>query len=524
MQSRRYLRTTWGEAQIKPRMGHTFPITVTPEQVRTPSSEDLNLASFLASLTSDGAQDFQRKDMELAEKMLKKQIERETRRREDQLNSSILATTQPSTTNTGRPDNRPPRKAQKALVLDPDWEAVALAQITKESMSLDKEWSQNTWNNKSNMFHRLKLLKDDGYDIAPLLTLTSADLTEVVLAHVDARRQRGARPNPSSLHQSIKATRASRVTRRPKSILDPRSAMIVSPQDDRFFAATLRYRPALSPSLKRKQTQLDDAESLNTSSQWWYLEPTSPSVQRGPKRRRANKITAEEQKKQARDAVRKNFVQSVFSSSCSEAATNDKASVSTVLFSTPDFGINTRLAHNDSISGASSRSSSSTHADTNKTLMMDSRGFENMMDELRFLADAGGNVRQFTIKDVSVRDIAEDNKDVQMLDVDVDTDTTSDTHHQLLVFANTHQDTVIRGNTEALIALMSRMRNHDLTYNADMSQIGLDLRTHGMSWSLSSNTQTVLGKIEEQLKTGVRKYGVEVRVNVFYGGIRCFAP
>jgi hypothetical protein len=65
--------------------------------------------------------------------------------------------------------------------------------IKKKNLTLDRGWSTVTWTQKSNRFERLKLLKDDGVDITSLKggKLSSADITRAVLA-------RAAAPSPAA--------------------------------------------------------------------------------------------------------------------------------------------------------------------------------------------------------------------------------------------------------------------------------------------------------------------------------------
>ena len=81
-----------------------------------------------------------------------------------------------------------------------DWEEKAKRIINQENLSLNRGWSKFTWKQKASNVVRLKLLKDDGYDITPLQVKgTSADqIIEALLAHVDARAQLAPVPNIST--------------------------------------------------------------------------------------------------------------------------------------------------------------------------------------------------------------------------------------------------------------------------------------------------------------------------------------
>jgi hypothetical protein len=75
-----------------------------------------------------------------------------------------------------------------------DWEARAMKGIQKKNLSLNLNWGEKTWINKSNCHERLKLLKDDGVDISPLQRQDgkqpdSVAITRAVIAQVNARTQ-----------------------------------------------------------------------------------------------------------------------------------------------------------------------------------------------------------------------------------------------------------------------------------------------------------------------------------------------
>ncbi|CAE7175639.1 hypothetical protein PTNB73_02868 [Pyrenophora teres f. teres] len=74
-----------------------------------------------------------------------------------------------------------------------DWEEKAQGIIVRDRLTLDKDWSKTTWKQKSSNIARLKLLKDDGYDITPLEGKVSASqIIDALLTHIKARKQRTA--------------------------------------------------------------------------------------------------------------------------------------------------------------------------------------------------------------------------------------------------------------------------------------------------------------------------------------------
>ena len=78
----------------------------------------------------------------------------------------------------------------KLSLEDQIWEEKACKGIAHKGLSLDKVWDKKTWKQKANNIERLKLLKDDGYDIRSLQApKTSADaIIEALLAHVKVRK------------------------------------------------------------------------------------------------------------------------------------------------------------------------------------------------------------------------------------------------------------------------------------------------------------------------------------------------
>jgi hypothetical protein len=66
------------------------------------------------------------------------------------------------------------------------WEDVAQDNINQRKLSLDRAWSQKSWKQEANNEERLKLLKNDGYDIIPLQgkKVTADQIITALLAHV----------------------------------------------------------------------------------------------------------------------------------------------------------------------------------------------------------------------------------------------------------------------------------------------------------------------------------------------------
>ncbi|KAH7395318.1 hypothetical protein DE146DRAFT_615655 [Phaeosphaeria sp. MPI-PUGE-AT-0046c] len=98
----------------------------------------------------------------------------------------------------------PQRKASalsKRREDDIEWEVRASRGIKTKELSLDRQWNELTWKNKSSCHERLKLLKDDGVDITSLQgpKISSDAITRAVIAQSNERkRQRSSNDNAQS--------------------------------------------------------------------------------------------------------------------------------------------------------------------------------------------------------------------------------------------------------------------------------------------------------------------------------------
>ncbi|KAH8724835.1 hypothetical protein GQ44DRAFT_682282 [Phaeosphaeriaceae sp. PMI808] len=83
------------------------------------------------------------------------------------------------------------QKDTLAVQIDNSWETRALKSIKRKALSLDRQWTETTWHNKSSIEERLKLLKDDGVDIVPLQgpKVCNKSITQAVIAQIKARQR-----------------------------------------------------------------------------------------------------------------------------------------------------------------------------------------------------------------------------------------------------------------------------------------------------------------------------------------------
>ena len=168
----------------------------------------------------------QRKDVDLAKKMRAKYtIQRET--------SAETAIPMPQTSSKTGPRTY-------------EWVERASAGIKKKGLSLDRQWNEISWHNKSNRYERLQLLKDDGVNIESLVQGRNSNekITLAVLAHIATRKPPPLKPSP---------------TLPPPSKTDlPNSSQSASPDTT---SGCLEYRPLSSAAYKRKRIIALDTES-----------------------------------------------------------------------------------------------------------------------------------------------------------------------------------------------------------------------------------------------------------------------
>ncbi|EUC30060.1 hypothetical protein COCCADRAFT_104880 [Bipolaris zeicola 26-R-13] len=159
------------------------------------SVEEMNRALALANITTN----YQRPDKDLIAAMKKKQRGRTAGPTNSTLDpnttqsltpaeetislSSDSSTLTPLTACDTATPSKQPRKSS-------DWETQAKKIIERESHSLDRDWSRFSWKQKASNIVRLKLLKDDGYDITQLLKkgVTADEIIDAILAHIRARK------------------------------------------------------------------------------------------------------------------------------------------------------------------------------------------------------------------------------------------------------------------------------------------------------------------------------------------------
>jgi hypothetical protein len=224
----------------------TTPVAIGTQKATSGNVRELTAEQTKAALhlttTFNGSQ---RKDLDILERMIKKRAEQQKTTKDTK--AALVTTTAGS---YSKKSTAPPTRN------DDDWEAQALTGIAKKGLSLDRKWTEITWHNKSSIYERLKLLKDDGVDIGYLRAprTSSETVTQAVLARVATRMHRPALQSESRFKASLcKRTEASR---------DEEGK--APPTPDLTFAHH-SYRPLPTPSLRRKRASTADTSSPETA-------------------------------------------------------------------------------------------------------------------------------------------------------------------------------------------------------------------------------------------------------------------
>jgi hypothetical protein len=337
---------------------------------------------------------------------------------------------------------------------DNSWEAIALQGIKKKALSLDRGWNEKTWINKSSIHERLKLLKDSGVDITPLQgpKVSSESITKVVLAQALARKQ-----NPSSQVRSQSSSGKHTVSL--KVNRHEQHAQI--PLHDSCFDH-LRYRPGPTPSLKRNRDDSSDAKLAKTLKVGYTSnqdEPASKKQCRIDLRTTQKESTMQcEEDVPSWDVLKHTILTHIFPSCPSEGYIQTTPSRIVIAFP-----------------------SQSAIVDVPGELELNSKGYENIMYELRALSNTTDENGTISIQDPAAL------------------------YSEIRITTNIPRRTIIEGNAEVLARLISRLRTpgNGLAHMAKrfFDEEGVR-QSKGQVYELSARTQEQLAKIEEAVEEG----------------------
>jgi hypothetical protein len=411
-------------------------------QSRAMTMDQLGAAAHLTMAFSGS----QRKDSELLEKMLLK------------YSSNNTAPTYPDTI-TAVPHN----KVVQARKPNPDWEARAKQGIEKKGLRLDREWNDKTWTNKSNCNERLKLLKDNGFDITPLQgpDTDSDAITQALLTHVAARKRNPSQSGPqvNVCSRTDSQDPVKEVAEAPTSSLDP-------------AIAHHSAHPLPNSRLKRKRSTACDSISAKVPYSQLHTDDDEPAY-----------------KQQCTTDLCEDATMQATTEENMQPWLRLKLWVTSEIFKrNKDYPISKDDFSRISIAFPSQ----SIRADVPGSLELNSKGYDNIMKELRVLGGDPDEDGNFEIPNLLPFD-----------------------GRKITVTTNVPRRTIIESDTDSLTGLLKRLATpgKGLAFMAKkyFNEKG-DRFEENELFELSNATQKQLREIMEKLEAKVKDGKVEVQV------------
>lgn len=458
---------------------------------------------------------------------------------DDLAGSLPLPATDPSKTAPVIPQSHPCAKLSSE---DQEWEQKASKGIAHKVLSLDKVWDKKTWKQKANNIERLKLLKDDGYDIRSLRApKTSANaIIEALLAHVKVRKGNSLGLAASSLLRSTLSGEASESTKEDSSghfdaptlandvmklNREPETnaghvSLGVTPQGVPGFAhdepESYSYIPPAVAGLKRKHTHEDENqpdwhqdnpqkklhEAYNTANSNTFVD--TPCTCRNAKMARvmtkekvANAFAQQAPFIYSRRICRDIFqyareVRKIFQDPKSEESSHTCMASwkpSQIIFHSPP---------------SASRQSCEPH------VYISAKGIKLIMWELSHIAYDLYEDGSWCITDP---DETEDREgDILM---ETYNPVKQDFRYEIRIFDTPAFPMIIEGETMALVGLLRRLRKSGISYyhreQYDPQRMEMVAHSNGTR-QLSDATESALEEAEKMLEAGQALGGVEVQI------------
>ncbi|KAF1846409.1 uncharacterized protein K460DRAFT_406617 [Cucurbitaria berberidis CBS 394.84] len=415
-----------------------------------------------------------------------------------------------------------------------DWEIQALKGIRRNKLSLDKVWTMKTWNMKSNISQRLKLLDDDGYDIKPLLIkgTTSAQVTQAVLDHIEDRKQQIAVVTASDPKQDVEND-ATQLVKNHEHFHHARhleDGSLETVESEPLPERRPHVTEPMTPQKRKHQHDYDEQTRDDPEGTGTDKTSIPPPCTCGPARKRPRMSTpAESEKaiqKEAWNLFKNKVARDIFQSSraaCKEAVPNRLSIVDPVSAPLPAF-LPKPPVPSSRIIFTSTDPSSNTR--TPSDVRIGSRGLAFMMDEVKFLSHTQDEQGRLYICDPEAAEDREGDQNTVRLMEYKPTNSTGDYspidgeyRGRIRVSEDLYGQVIMHGDAFALQGLIKQLRNNDLNHISKWRFDGKEVvREDSMSWSLSSDTQDVLAKIEKILEAGQDRGGVVVRVEQVYNG------
>ena len=404
-----------------------------------------------------------------------------------------------------------------------DWEIMAAKVIDQKKLYLNDLWSAYTWKNKTSIGVRLKLLKDNDYDITPLLgkRLSSSQVTDAVLAHIAARKQV---LKEAAIQGSCKEEAGDEdewVEKMVRMFLEDEIDVpvwqytikgeqpsigipIISEKMSRNeiscvsndFPLSSHDIPSLIPQ-KRRHCHYDECESMERQRAVQHDTLMMDELQEGPcdcgpSPKKLRVMAPEETKKHIeKDAFRlfrRNICRAIFhlsSADHKDFKATQPVPTSSVHFAPPSMLSRHQVATN---------------------LFLGTRGLAYIIEEVKAFCD-------FQMDDDAIL----------ICDPDAfETDLGDNGNCRNISFSQDSQlGTLMMGDAYALAGLVYRIRKHDLIHTSEWVFNGMEVvRKDNRAWSLSHETLDVLAEIERMLLAGASGGMVKISVELFDNGER----
>jgi hypothetical protein len=382
---------------------------------------------------------------------------------------------------------------QKHPACGPDWRSRAEARLKRARISLEKEWSSKTWLNKTNVPERLFLLEADGFDITPLQrsSISSAQVTEAVMSRIEERKELGKFPNRADSRRSQEQTHPTGAIQPPAESVTCHVTLAETEIEHLFDE--LEYRPRVSVDQKRKRGKEEASNNDLIAVPRLCEDERSEGRLRKKIRVQTPKEVGSAIDEQSLVLFKKNVIRQIFAHT---------QSPSLVSHETPLVSINIHLAlpqgeHKD------------LYDRFGPTLLrISSRGYEIVMNEMKFLADDRPERTQCDDFSISDPDFEEQRTLVHGFSEITVTEASDDRHPRVISglrrrihVRTTDTQCIIAGDTPSIEGLLKRLQVNDLLHTSEWVFDGLTVvPDSNITWSLSSETQCLLAKIRQRLQ------------------------
>jgi hypothetical protein len=484
--------------------------TETAGQCRSLSSTQLHLATYLAFACPHSQRNHAGllAEMERKRKLQQDREAQQTKEKQTRKPAETQDSNSYPALSTMGPE--PIQFLQKHPACGPDWRIRAEARLKRAEISLDKEWSSKTWSNKTNIPERLFLLEADGFDITSLQrsSVSSSQVTEVIMSRIEERKEQ---------HKILKASKLQipRADTHFASAIQPPAESVTShtppvQRRSELIFDSLGYHPEASVDQKRKRSDgsalVDDPEAVAISCS--IKESGARSLKKV--RVRTPKEVESDIRAQSWVLFKKTVAREIFSHSKSRCNAPCKIPFASITIRFP-----------------SCRGEDRCSCDTSESsLRISSRGYEYIMNELKYLADRHQERAECDYFDIADPDFEEKHTSTNRLIENTNIAAGDDRHPKVISgrqrrirVHTTDTQCVITGDTQSLEGLLRRLRGNDLLHTTKWMFNGLTIvPCSNITWSLSNKTLFLLDEIRRQLQGGGRDDARKIDVDWVYVG------